>query len=131
MAKIVSNRNSTAFELWDLMSQVTLNNGVNALEYFHQLVEMITPTGKRMTPREGVIGTDMTGIVDLRGADARAAAQAQADIAAQAAANAAAQAAAAAVRGDSAQAAQAAPEMPAQAAPAAKRTTRKKAPKAE
>jgi hypothetical protein len=61
LLKIVSNRNSTSFPLWDLMSNITLNNGCNALTYFHQLVEMITPTGKVMRPQQGVIGT---GVID-------------------------------------------------------------------
>ena len=98
MARILSNRNANAFELWDLMSQITLNNGVNALEYFHQLVEVVTPNGRRMSPRDGVIGTSNQGRIDMRGADARAAMQAQIDMASNAAAKAAAMAAAEAVR---------------------------------
>ena len=39
--KIVTNRNAELYELWDLMSNVTLGNGVNALEYFHQLVKSL------------------------------------------------------------------------------------------
>ena len=57
IAKILMNRNAPNFELWDLMSQVTLNNGVNALTYFHQLVRVISPTGVVLNPREGVVGT--------------------------------------------------------------------------
>jgi len=123
LARILSNRNANTFELWDLMSQITLNNGVNALTYFHQLVELITPNGKRMRPREGVIGTE--GIIDTRGKEARAAMEEQAQIAARAAANAAADAAAAAIRGTQAAPAPApaAAEAP---APAPKRRTTKK-----
>jgi hypothetical protein len=116
LARILSNRNATAFELWDLMSQITLNNGVNALTYFHQLVEVITPNGRRMKPREGVVGTN-SGVVDMRGKEARAAMQAQADMAASAAAKAAAEAAVAAVRRG--------PDAPEEDEPA-KRSTRKK-----
>lgn len=54
--KIITNRNANLYELWDLMSNVTLGNGVNALEYFHQLVKMRTPAGKIMTPTSGAIG---------------------------------------------------------------------------
>jgi len=54
--KIVTNRNAELYELWDLMSNVTLGNGVNALTYFHQLVKVRTPAGKVMTPTSGVIG---------------------------------------------------------------------------
>ena len=57
LLRIVSNRNARNFPLWDLMSQVTLNNGINALEYFHQLVKVITPEGVIMNPRSGEVGT--------------------------------------------------------------------------
>lgn len=128
LAKIVSNRNAEAFELWDLMSQITLNNGVNALEYFHQLVEVLSPTGKRTKPREGVIGTAYTGVVDMRGSDERARMQEQANMAATAAASAAAAAATAAVTQGATPAPAAAPAaMVAEAEePAAPRRTRKK-----
>jgi hypothetical protein len=61
LLKIVSNRNATNFPLWDLMSNITLNNGINALTYFHQMVEMITARGKLMRPKSGEIGT---GVID-------------------------------------------------------------------
>lgn len=57
LVRILGNRNAKSFPLWDLMSQITLNNGVNALEYFHQLVKVITAAGIVMNPREGVVGT--------------------------------------------------------------------------
>ena len=57
LVKILTNRNSRSFELWDLMSQITLNNGINSLDYFHQLVRVITPAGVIMRPHEGTIGT--------------------------------------------------------------------------
>ena len=56
MHKIVKNRNANHFELWDLMSTITLGNGMNSLEYFHQLVKMITATGRKMKPQLGVAG---------------------------------------------------------------------------
>ena len=56
IARILKNRNAANFELWDLMSQTTLNNGVNALEYFHQLVKIISPDGVIYTPKGGVVG---------------------------------------------------------------------------
>ena len=61
LSRMLHSRNAKNFELWDLMSQVTLNNGINALEYFHQLVKMITPSHVIMNPRQGHVGT---GIVD-------------------------------------------------------------------
>lgn len=60
--KIITNRNAHMYELWDLMSQVTLGNGVNALEYFHQLVRVITPRGRIISPTLGVIGASEPGI---------------------------------------------------------------------
>lgn len=99
LARILNNRNANNFELWDLMSNITLNNGVNALTYFHQLVEMVTPNGKRMKPQQGVVGTSLSGVVDTRSADARTNMEAAAQMAAKAAADAAASAAAAAIKG--------------------------------
>lgn len=52
----LTSRNAKQFELWDLLSQRTLGNGVNALDYFHQYVSVITPSGKVKRPRLGEIG---------------------------------------------------------------------------
>lgn len=57
IAKILTNRNATSFELWDLMAQITLGNGQNALTYFHQLVKMVTPAGVITNPKIGQVGT--------------------------------------------------------------------------
>jgi len=98
--KIVTNRNAVHFELWDLMSNITLNNGVNALSYFHQLVRVMTPAGQSRRPQEGVVGINARdGTIDTRSADSRQMMEAAASVAAHAAAEAAAHAAAAAVRG--------------------------------
>lgn len=43
---IVTNRNAQMYELWDLMSQITMRNGVNALTYFNQLAKVFTPSGQ-------------------------------------------------------------------------------------
>lgn len=43
--KVVNNRNAHMYELWDLMGQITLNNGENALKYFQQLVKVRTSSG--------------------------------------------------------------------------------------
>lgn len=37
---IITNRHADKYELWDLLSQSTLNNGKNALDYFHQLTKV-------------------------------------------------------------------------------------------
>lgn len=64
IARIISNRNAQTFELWDLMSQITLNNGMNALSYFHQLVKVITPSGIVMNPRAGTVGIGRINVKD-------------------------------------------------------------------
>lgn len=53
---ILSNRNAPNMELYELFSQITLGNGVNALEYFHQLVKVKTPGGQVMKPQIGIQG---------------------------------------------------------------------------
>lgn len=59
LVKIVTRRDSEMYELWDLMSHVTLGNGMNALTYFHQLTKVLTPSGQIIEPslvRRGVPG---------------------------------------------------------------------------
>lgn len=56
---IVTNRNARNYELWDLMAQITLGNGMNALFYFHQLVDVLTPNGQIIKPRLGVVGSQV------------------------------------------------------------------------
>ncbi len=94
--KIITNRNARSFELWDLASQITLNNGVNALVYFHQLVRQMTPSGQSITPGLGQSGAadwDTRGNAAL---DERISPDLIADAAAKAAGKAAAEAAIAA-----------------------------------
>ena len=50
MRQILAKRNAEEFALWDLMSQTTLKNGVNALEYFHQMVQVRTASGQVIPP---------------------------------------------------------------------------------
>ena len=57
IARLLTSRNAPTMELWDLMSNTTLNNGVNALTYFHQLVKIISANGVVFAPREGSVGT--------------------------------------------------------------------------
>ena len=89
LSRILQNRNAKNFELWELMEQITLNNGVNALTYFHQLVQMISANGKRVKPQEGIVGT---GFIDTRSAGERQEADRNISAAAKAAADAAASA---------------------------------------
>lgn len=57
IARLLTSRNAKTMELWDLMSNTTLNNGVNALTYFHQLVKIISADGVIFQPRAGTVGT--------------------------------------------------------------------------
>ena len=57
LVKILQNRNAEMYELWDLMSNIMLGNGINALDYFHQVVTVLTPQGVKMKPKLGSIGT--------------------------------------------------------------------------
>lgn len=66
LVRIVTNRNAGNFELWDLMSQITLNNGMNSLEYFHQITKVVTPDGISMDPKVGAIGVG-SGSINLSG----------------------------------------------------------------
>lgn len=61
LAGILMDRNSRSFELFDLMAQKTLGNGMNALAYFHQLVRQLTPNGKVMDPKSGQMGGAVVG----------------------------------------------------------------------
>jgi len=62
---VITNRNAKNFELWDLMSNITLGNGMNALIYFHQMVRVRTPGGKILDPQTGRVGAGLTdGVVD-------------------------------------------------------------------
>ena len=53
---IITKRHAGQFQLWDLLAQHTLGNGMNALDYFHQLVKVITPSGTIIDPKSGVMG---------------------------------------------------------------------------
>jgi hypothetical protein len=56
LRNVLVSRNSTKFPLWQLMEDVTLNNGINCLTYFHQLVKVKTPSGQIIDPTVGTIG---------------------------------------------------------------------------
>lgn len=64
LAGILVDRNARNFELWDLMMQKTLGNGVNALAYFNQLVRQLTPQGRVLDPRSGQMGGTAAGTVN-------------------------------------------------------------------
>lgn len=57
LTKIVFRRNAHNYPLWDLMSQTTLGNGENALEYFDQMTMVKTNNGEHIAPRSGGRGS--------------------------------------------------------------------------
>jgi len=63
---IISNRNANQFPLYELCSQTTLGNGINALTYFQQLVKVLTPTLQILTPRVGQIGGSVAAAVPMQ-----------------------------------------------------------------
>jgi hypothetical protein len=64
--KIITSRGSERYELWDLLSQKTLGNGINALEYFHQLTKVITSRGVVIKTGVGSQGVGMPAPVGQR-----------------------------------------------------------------
>lgn len=59
MLTLVTKRDAQNYKLWDLMSGTTLRNGVNALEYFNQLVRVRSASGQIYQPQSGKIGAVM------------------------------------------------------------------------
>ena len=54
---LVTNIHADKYALWDLMSQQTLSNGRNALDYFHQLVKVKSAPGTPNTTFGGGLAT--------------------------------------------------------------------------
>lgn len=50
LRQIILSRDSARYPLWDLMSQKTLPNGMNALEFFQQFVKLRTVGGQILRP---------------------------------------------------------------------------------
>lgn len=50
LQQVINRKDAHRYELWDLLSTVTLKNGVNALEFFHQFVKHRTNNGKIHSP---------------------------------------------------------------------------------
>lgn len=71
LVKIITQKNAGSLPLWELMQYHTLGNGVNALNYFHQMVKVITASGKIMDPNTARRGMAKTRTVaEADGADA-------------------------------------------------------------
>lgn len=74
MRQILTKRNANTMPLWDVMSQVTLKNGENALTYFHQMVKVRTSSGQIISPSAA-----RRGVVNIRKAAAKPTQQPLAD----------------------------------------------------
>lgn len=59
LRQIIMSRDSARYALWDLMSQKTLPNGMNALEFFQQFVKGRSVSGQIFRPGEGSRGIAM------------------------------------------------------------------------
>ena len=53
LRQILSRRDAAKYPLWDLMDQRTLPNGMRALEFFHQIVQVRAESGKIFKPTLG------------------------------------------------------------------------------
>ncbi len=62
LRKILSKRDANKYELWDLLSNETLGNGQNALDFFHQLVSVRTQGGKIFKPGLGKYGVQRAAV---------------------------------------------------------------------
>lgn len=56
IVSVLKKRDAGKYELWDLLSNTTLGNGMNALEFFHQLVRVKTQSGQTLVPSAGRTG---------------------------------------------------------------------------
>lgn len=59
MFRLINDRTSTMLPLYEIMSHTRLNNGVNALEYFHQITKMMTPGGVITRVNSGYLGANI------------------------------------------------------------------------
>jgi len=57
IGRMLTSPRSREIPLWEIMGNTQLRNGMNGLDYFHQLVKVITPEGVIMNPRIGAVGT--------------------------------------------------------------------------
>lgn len=60
--KIITTQHANMFELHELMQNTSLKNGMNALEYFQQLVKVVTASGQIITTSPTQRGAGTTRI---------------------------------------------------------------------
>ncbi len=68
---IITKRHAPQFELWDLLSQHTLGNGMNSLDYYHQLVKVLTSSGTVIDPKAGTVGVQAPGAPPIQALPAK------------------------------------------------------------
>jgi hypothetical protein len=51
---IITNAHADKYEAWELCSQTVLNNGMNALDYFHQMTRHHQEKGSISSPASGL-----------------------------------------------------------------------------
>ena len=62
MRSFLSEQHAAMFELWDLLANRRLGNGMNALEYFHQLAKhFVAQTRTVRLPSASVVSGSMHG----------------------------------------------------------------------
>lgn len=67
LKQIILTRDSARYALWDLMSQKTLPNGMNALEFFQQFVKIRTVSGQIVAPGSGQRGLPINAELGYKG----------------------------------------------------------------
>ena len=67
LKQIILSRDSARYPLWDLMSQKTLPNGMNALEFFQQFVKVRTVGGQILSPGSGSRGLPINSEFGYKG----------------------------------------------------------------
>lgn len=60
MFRLITDRTAQMLPLYEIMAHVRLNNGINALEYFQQLVKFMTPTGAVIAGNTNMIASAPT-----------------------------------------------------------------------
>jgi hypothetical protein len=65
MVRVITKRDAHKYPLWDLLSGSTLKNGMNALDYFNQLVKVRSVSGQIFQPQSGKVGA-MNGSLSVK-----------------------------------------------------------------
>lgn len=74
LRNVILSRDSARYPLWDLLSQKTLQNGMNALEFFQQFVKVRTVGGQIVSPGQGSRGLPINAEFGYKGPAAQGAA---------------------------------------------------------